>query len=141
MCFFFFSSRRRHTRCALVTGVQTCALPICWQRLWRRGEPRLQLHLLPLAWRQAVLHRRFVESVLDRRHDAVDTTLNLGERRAIGLRTRDPLPVPPVGLLLTGPARVRRCLWGAQIPLQALHPPTPYPLAPFWLAVRLIPPT
>src|SRR3546814_1871370 len=40
-CFlFFFASRRRHTRCALVTGVQTCALPIlavlvaafAWQR-------------------------------------------------------------------------------------------------------------
>src|SRR3546814_7093681 len=29
VCIFFFSSRRRHTRCALVTGVQTCALPIC----------------------------------------------------------------------------------------------------------------
>src|SRR3546814_11436158 len=29
---FFFSSRRRHTRCALVTGVQTCALPICDSR-------------------------------------------------------------------------------------------------------------
>src|SRR3546814_1893598 len=29
--FFFFSSRRRHTRCALVTGVQTCALPISSQ--------------------------------------------------------------------------------------------------------------
>src|SRR3546814_15496600 len=29
MLVFFFSSRRRHTRCALVTGVQTCALPIC----------------------------------------------------------------------------------------------------------------
>src|SRR3546814_1841828 len=28
---FFFSSRRRHTRCALVTGVQTCALPIYFQ--------------------------------------------------------------------------------------------------------------
>src|SRR3546814_5560766 len=28
MCFFFVASRRRHTRCALVTGVQTCALPI-----------------------------------------------------------------------------------------------------------------
>src|SRR3546814_768225 len=27
--FFFCSSRRRHMRCALVTGVQTCALPIC----------------------------------------------------------------------------------------------------------------
>src|SRR3546814_1078107 len=39
--FFFFSSRRRHTRCALVTGVQTCALPICspssarQRRIWR----------------------------------------------------------------------------------------------------------
>src|SRR3546814_3231749 len=34
MCiiFFFFSSRRRHTRCALVTGVQTCALPIWFCR-------------------------------------------------------------------------------------------------------------
>src|SRR3546814_4708917 len=30
---FFFSSRRRHTRCALVTGVQTCALPISGEKL------------------------------------------------------------------------------------------------------------
>src|SRR3546814_3537899 len=29
--YFFFSSIRRHTRCALVTGVQTCALPIGWK--------------------------------------------------------------------------------------------------------------
>src|SRR3546814_5181216 len=35
--FFFFSSRRRHTSCALVTGVQTCALPI----LGRPGAQRL----------------------------------------------------------------------------------------------------
>src|SRR3546814_9536866 len=56
---FFFSSRRRHTRCALVTGVQTCALPICPLLIstWNRGtEPftiapgdRIaQLLLLPL---------------------------------------------------------------------------------------------
>src|SRR3546814_3989656 len=32
--FFFFAGRRRHTRCALVTGVQTCALPI-----WSRRRP------------------------------------------------------------------------------------------------------
>src|SRR3546814_4735876 len=31
--FFFFSSRSRHTSCALVTGVQTCALPISIHRL------------------------------------------------------------------------------------------------------------
>src|SRR3546814_6592831 len=36
---FFFSSRRRHTRCALVTGVQTCALPICRHRDPGRGDP------------------------------------------------------------------------------------------------------
>src|SRR6184192_353740 len=37
MCFvfFFFSSRRRHTRCRLVTGVQTCALPIYDRRRTR----------------------------------------------------------------------------------------------------------
>src|SRR3546814_20905249 len=33
MMLFFFSSRRRHTRCALVTGVQTCALPISKARM------------------------------------------------------------------------------------------------------------
>src|SRR3546814_5695138 len=39
-CVFFFSSRRRHTRCALVTGVQTCALPI----LLEGREPKLMHH-------------------------------------------------------------------------------------------------
>src|SRR3546814_4942122 len=38
---FFFSSRRRHTRCALVTGVQTCALPIF---------PTANIILLSLRW-------------------------------------------------------------------------------------------
>src|SRR3546814_4336975 len=36
---YFFSSRRPHTRCALVTGVQTCALPIC--ATLRPFDPRL----------------------------------------------------------------------------------------------------
>src|SRR3546814_3366477 len=41
--FFFFSSRRRHTRCALVTGVQTCALPIfpVYQKLGSEFMPPL----------------------------------------------------------------------------------------------------
>src|SRR3546814_3720179 len=48
---FFFSSRRQHTRCALVTGVQTCALPISPH--YRRFMPvhaawsREQLDALP----------------------------------------------------------------------------------------------
>src|SRR3546814_6217527 len=37
--FFFFSSRGRHTRFALVTGVQTCALPICLVA-WAATHPR-----------------------------------------------------------------------------------------------------
>src|SRR3546814_9265636 len=39
--FFFVSSRKRHTSCALVTGVQTCALPICLRLQVVAGlEPR-----------------------------------------------------------------------------------------------------
>src|SRR3546814_2880400 len=34
-CYVYISSRRRHTRCALVTGVQTCALPISADTLWK----------------------------------------------------------------------------------------------------------
>src|SRR3546814_2963566 len=38
LCYdFFFASRRRHTRCALVTGVQTCALPISVEANERLG--------------------------------------------------------------------------------------------------------
>src|SRR3546814_2430723 len=44
MLLFFFSSRRRHTRCALVTGVQTCALPISLPELRQQlTETRNQL--------------------------------------------------------------------------------------------------
>src|SRR3546814_15613873 len=38
VCFVFFSSRRRHTRCALVTGVQTCALPIYTIFKYQKGK-------------------------------------------------------------------------------------------------------
>src|SRR5881409_988357 len=49
-CFFFFSSRRRHTRCETVTGVQTCALPI-WQEREHEvvREPRRAVEDLVLA--------------------------------------------------------------------------------------------
>src|SRR3546814_21125094 len=44
MCFFFFSSRRRHTICALVTGVQTCALPIF-------ATVRIAMRIVPVSLR------------------------------------------------------------------------------------------
>src|SRR3546814_19654069 len=54
-----FSSRRRHTRCALVTGVQTCALPIFYAigaRAMVEG-PTPITHPEQLAGLTAVLHR------------------------------------------------------------------------------------
>src|SRR3546814_8000227 len=50
---FFFSSRRRHTRCALVTGVQTCALPICWHWIFLINAP---VGLLLISLAGALLH-------------------------------------------------------------------------------------
>src|SRR3546814_19880558 len=54
---FFFSSRRRHTRCALVTGVQTCALPISYLHVFpysaRKGTPAARMPQLPVALRTA----------------------------------------------------------------------------------------
>src|SRR3546814_5012298 len=89
---FFFSSRRRHTRCALVTGVQTCALPI-WpqtgyynpQLLWEaavvshggtpyefaaRGITTVNLpyivigHGLDFAWRRSEEHTSELQSLM-----------------------------------------------------------------------------
>src|SRR3546814_5393486 len=42
---FFFHIRRRHTRCALVTGVQTCALPIFNERI---AGPRVLIVIAPV---------------------------------------------------------------------------------------------
>src|SRR3546814_3481931 len=52
MLLFFFSSRRRHTRCALVTGVQTCALPICTTHLLGLLSADKRLRSLP--WWEAI---------------------------------------------------------------------------------------
>src|SRR3546814_10721748 len=49
-CCLFFSSSRRHTRCALVTGVQTCALPIYVERarhIGRRNHDSERLRIGP----------------------------------------------------------------------------------------------
>src|SRR3546814_16607752 len=61
----FFSSRRRHTSCALVTGVQTCALPIsCTCRSFRNSDAPVQKAFIeqpfPAAMRQKAIHQRNV---------------------------------------------------------------------------------
>src|SRR3546814_4971614 len=54
---FLLSSRRRHTRCALVTGVQTCALPICARAVYARRGRRADRHRLCRRTGQAVRNR------------------------------------------------------------------------------------
>src|SRR3546814_2894507 len=65
LVFFFFSSRRRHTRCALVTGVQTCALPIFDRRL-NPGGKSLANRQRFLRRAKALVQRAVRESLKDR---------------------------------------------------------------------------
>src|SRR3546814_3662684 len=53
---FIFSSRRRHTRCALVTGVQTCALPISRPAGSRNESQRRQTHRIQRVGQAKNLH-------------------------------------------------------------------------------------
>src|SRR3546814_3597983 len=75
LLFFFFSSRRRHTRCALVTGVQTCALPIYddFALALARAQPLL-LHA-PLRHLDPVLPEKGLTLEHQRRHAPVTRDL------------------------------------------------------------------
>src|SRR3546814_2233161 len=84
LLFFVFSSRRRHTRCALVTGVQTCALPIFALLIkLTLHEPRqLSLHppvasSMPVAIRTLLAKRAFVHVCLG----AATVSMRSEERR------------------------------------------------------------
>src|SRR3546814_19054104 len=85
---FCFSSRRRHTRCALVTGVQTCALPI--YRIVGHG-PEINADLIRSVERRSAFHnaelsddeRRFVEEqIAEGNVDVVFATRS--EERRVG---------------------------------------------------------
>src|SRR3546814_7451889 len=75
--FFFFSSRRRHTRCALVTGVHTCALPIYLAH--RQHDMRVRLGLPVLAHVPMYIHVRdhaaFDELLFDKIAGELDALL------------------------------------------------------------------
>src|SRR3546814_9269920 len=85
---FFFSSRRRHTRCALVTGVQTCALPIfelICERLRDSTNRASDLAFLGLPIRLA---RKLQQLAVAHGHDAPDgavrIALKLSQSEQIG---------------------------------------------------------
>src|SRR3546814_1390911 len=81
---FCFSSRRRHTRCALVTGVQTCALPISVLLAQQRIEYRDRGVLLPRnAERERIAPRRLVALALIQRQPIVALRISLGADQII----------------------------------------------------------
>src|SRR3546814_15077336 len=102
---FFFSSRRRHTRCALVTGVQTCALPILLDLL-ATYSPEFPCLLRGLD--------RYDERLGDMfSGDRVKQYVELGATQKEGYKAEDR---PVFGEVGHGP-------WCAGLP----NPPTPFP--------------
>src|SRR3546814_2269381 len=72
---FFFSSRRRHTRCALVTGVQTCALPISDLIAYGDGllvDPATQFRPEAQRERRARLREQITDAIEAQRSQVVD---------------------------------------------------------------------
>src|SRR3546814_11221632 len=120
---FFFSSRRRHTRCALVTGVQTCALPICTAEVamashhwptWGAGEVSSLLanqrdayryvhdRTLFLANRGATLHE-----LADQTAEAPVQAADFSPRGYYGTGNHDMKEVSPLSYVGRAPDRVR----------------------------------
>src|SRR3546814_17655521 len=91
---FVFSSRRRHTRCALVTGVQTCALPIYdrYALVDDAGELADHRTLAACHWPVQPLHER--AGAGDRQSGvegkSVSVRVDLGGRRIIKKKQKPP---------------------------------------------------
>src|SRR3546814_1065206 len=88
---FFFSSRRRHTRCALVTGVQTCALPISPAAI--TCQPSHALQTLASGQRQ-----RQLPSVVIVARRLLLATANGSQNSPTGAATYRPSKLTPTGL-------------------------------------------
>src|SRR3546814_12052245 len=139
---FFFSSRRRHTRCALVTGVQTCALPIC--RVAVEGWAEVsELSALELARRFADAGAAaIVYTDIDR--DGALQGANVAATRALAEAIETPviasgrvaslddlaafLAIAEVGI--EGVSSGRALYDGRLDPAAALRPPPPLPRGP-----------
>src|ERR1044071_10339323 len=92
--FFFFSSRRRHTRYPLVTGVQTCALPISdrgeegTEAGWRGGGPRTRQQIGRASCREREEISVGAVSLKKKKKERTEETIvQLGRRRAQENRT------------------------------------------------------
>src|SRR3546814_20536493 len=93
--YFFFSSRRRHTRCALVTGVQTCALPIfrvCRSRTLAAATSLACQQPDPACASEALTQNKATATTADRKSvvegKSVSVRVDLGGRRIINKKNK-----------------------------------------------------
>src|SRR3546814_1464618 len=112
---FFFSSRRRHTRCALVTGVQTCALPICYALAQGLARLDKRVVLIDVDLRRPAQHRAFGLSNDEGMSDLLTSHREVGSV----IRTTDVAnlsfipagPIPPSPTELLGSPRLVAVLY------------------------------
>src|SRR3546814_11580598 len=134
---FFFASRRRHTRCALVTGVQTCALPICWKVASGEISNAPMLETMAATGQPVMLSTGMsTYAEIDR---AVALVRGAGAPVAVmQCATRSPCPPEAVGLNILPLFRAR---YGSAVGLSHHSPPTfPGPAAaPLGIQVRAVP--
>src|SRR3546814_8417878 len=108
MCsLLFFSSRRRHTRCALVTGVQTCALPILSTSPGWHTASCLARSFPPASQRGGCTCHVFATTGKRETHEAVTAfriKIEAGRRRDTGFGEN----APAKGLAVVRPARDRK---------------------------------
>src|SRR3546814_9389611 len=94
---FFFSSRRRHTRCALVTGVQTCALPISVQsrkaELAARIANRFVDSLQKMRSQRRQTWRNGLSTALDKETKRLAHEVELAERAVADFRRQHLMPM------------------------------------------------
>src|SRR3546814_20257402 len=111
---FCFSSRRRHTSCALVTGVQTCALPISTTSLADLGDCDL---VIEAATEKEAVKREIFKSLIPHLRDDALLATNTSSisitrlaaatdrpTRLMGMPFMNPVPVMPLVELIRGHA-------------------------------------
>src|SRR3546814_17437284 len=91
--FFVFSSRRRHTRCALVTGVQTCALPISVED--PAAERQALARRAGLVVEDGIASADIVVSSLPHDHALVNVSERVTQQTGVGVMWIDTIPVSP----------------------------------------------
>src|SRR3546814_10411486 len=124
---FFFSSRRRHTRCALVTGVQTCALPICETIMAKAGLDGRHLACQRHRSRRGRLrYKVLVESMHSMRSSVWIQSVSFAAAASAAIFASHPVAAEPTEIMVRALAADAKCIGtsmgGLSVTLTAVRP-------------------